>query len=278
MKFKNFLYTISIVLIMSSCAKTSFYQVYNVKPNQETITKAETLIFEDENCKISYDLWENGGDVGFDIYNKTEEKIYVNLNESHFILNGFAYDYYKNRTFTTSEGKSVSAAKTADASVAVTGINVRNKMQTNQLKSLTTANFSSSVGYAITTEEDSIIGIPAKSTKRISEYSINNTLIRNCDLLIYPSRRNGKTKAYSIKQSPIIFSNIITYAAKGKEITVENEFYVSEITNYPATEFFEYKYDEYCGKKSDSKIKYYKFYDTDKFYIQYGKGEDTRKH
>jgi hypothetical protein len=210
---------------MTSCA-TTFYQVYNVKPNQEKNTKTDNLFFEDENCKITYDLWANGGNIGFDIYNKTDENVYVYLNESNFILNGFAYDYYKNRTFTTTEG---------------------------------------------TIKEDSIIRIPAKTTKRISEYSINSTRITDCDLKKYPSRKTIKTKSYSIEQSPIIFSNIITYETKGEKMTVQNEFYVSEIANYPATEFFEYKYTEYCGKKSKSKTKFNKFYNTDKFYIKYSK-------
>jgi len=278
MEIRKLIYAFSTVLLLSSCATTSFYQVYNVKPNQETITKTDNLFFEDENCKISYNLWANGGNIGFDIYNKTDEKIYVNLNESNFILNGFAYDYYKNRTFTTSESKSASASKTSTGSVAVTGINVYNNIQTNQVKSSSSANISSSVGYAVTIKEDSIICVPAKTTKRISEYSINNTLIRNCDLFKYPSRKTIKTKSYSIEQSPIVFSNIITYEIKGERVKVENEFYVSEIVNYPSTEFFEYKYDEYCGQKSMSKTKYYKFYDTDKFYIKYSKGQDYWKH
>ena len=214
-----------LTLLMTSCA-TTFYQVYNVKPNQEKNTKTDNLFFEDENCKITYDLWANGGNIGFDIYNKTDENVYVYLNESNFILNGFAYDYYKNRTFTTTEG---------------------------------------------TIKEDSIIRIPAKTTKRISEYSINSTRITDCDLKKYPSRKTIKTKSYSIEQSPIIFSNIITYETKGEKMTVQNEFYVSEIANYPATEFFEYKYTEYCGKKSKSKTKFNKFYNTDKFYIKYSK-------
>ncbi len=278
MKFINLLFTISTVLILSSCATTSFYQLYEVKPANESIAKSNMLFFEDESCKITYNLWANGGNIGFNFYNKTNEKIYVNLNESNFILNGFAYDYYKNRTFTTSDSKSVSASKTSNGSVAITGINVYNNIQTNQVKSSSSANHSSSVGYAVTIKEDSIICVPAKTTKRISEYSINNTLIRNCDLYKYPSKKNIKTKSYSIEESPIVFSNLITYKIKGKIVTVKNEFYVSEITNYPYKEFFEYKYDEYCGQKSVSNTQYYKFYATDKFYINYSKGQDAWKH
>ena len=275
MKIRKLLYTISTALLMTSCATTSsFYQLYNVKPIEESITNTDELFFEDENCKISYNLWGNGGNIGFNFYNKTANNIYVKLSESYFILNGFAYDYFKNRTFTTSENKSASASNSSTGSVAVTGINVYNNIQTNKVKSSSSTNISSSVGYAVSINEDSLICIPPNTTKRISEYSINNMLIRNCDLFKYPRRKEIKTKSYTAEQSPIVFSNRITYEINGNSKLVENEFFVSEITNYPESEFFEYRYDEYCGQKSASKTKYYKFYDIDKFYLKYIKGQD----
>jgi len=278
MKTKKLLYAISIVLLMTSCTTTSFYQVYNVKPIEESITNTDELFFEDENCKISYNLWENGGNIGFNFHNKTNDNIYVKLNKSYFILNGFAYDYFKNRTFTSSESKSASTSNTSTGSVAVTGINVYNNIQTNQVKSSSSANISSSVGYAVSIKEDSLICIPPNTTKRISEYSINNTLIRNCDLFKYPRRKEIKTKSYTAEKSPIVFSNRITYEINGNSKLVENEFFVSEITNYPESEFFELKYDEYCGQRSSVQTKYYKFYDINKFYIKYSKGTEYWEH
>lgn len=278
MKIKNLLYTIGTVLIFSSCATTSFYQVYDVKPINESITKSDLLFFEDENCKLTYNLWTNGGNIGFNFYNKTDSKIYVKLNESYFILNGFAYDYFKNRTFTTSESTSASTSKTSTGSVAVTGVNIYNNVQTNQVKSSSSANLSSSVGYAVSIKEDSIVCIPAKTTKRISEYSINDALIRNCDLFKYPRTKEIKTVSYSENESPIVFSNRIAYEINGNFKVVTNEFYVSGITNYPESEFFEYEYEEFCGQKSSYHTEYYRYYDTDKFYIKYSKGTDYWKH
>lgn len=279
MKMRKLLYTISAVLLISSCRTTSFYQVYNVKPIGASVTNATVeLFFEDSNCKISYNLWSNGGNIGFDFYNRTDNNIYVKLNESNFILNGFAYDYFKNRTFTTSESKSASTSNTSTGSVAVTGINVYNNIQTNQVKRASSANLSSSVGHAVSIKEDSIICIPPKTTKRISEYSINNDLKRDCDLFKYPRIKEIKTKSYTAEKSPIVFSNRITYEINGNSKLVENEFFVSEITNYPESEFFESIYDEYCGQKSYYPIRYYKFYDINKFYKKYSKGTDTGKH
>ncbi|MDD4847289.1 MAG: hypothetical protein PHR53_00775 [Bacteroidales bacterium] len=276
MKFRSLLYTMSIVLLLSSCAPTSFYQLYDVKPANESITKSDMLVFEDENCIITYNLWSLGGDIGFNFYNKSNSMIYVKLNESFFILNGFAYDYFKNRTFTKSDNKSISTMDKSTFSMTALRNNFSN-IQTNQIAS--SSNFNSSVGYAISMEEDSIICIPPKTIKRISEYSINNSLIRDCDLLKYPmTNKQINTVSFTENESPIVFSNRITYTINGNLKEVTNEFYVSEITNYPASQFFENNYEEFCGQKSLTITKNMKYYDIDKFYIKYSKGTSNFKH
>jgi hypothetical protein len=277
MKIKSLVFGLSVIVFMSSCVSTSFYQVYQVVPSNQSIQKSEVLFFEDENCKISYNLWSDGGDIGFVFYNKTDDKIYVNLDESNFVLNGFANDYFKNRTYTTSESKS--AIKSNGLSVSSTAISVSNSnVLTGQLYGSISSNVSSSYGYSVSIQEDSIVYIPPKTAKRISEYSINTMLVRNCDLLKYPSEKQVSTISYEKDNSPIVFSNRITYTINGKAKLVTNEFFVSEVTNYPESEFYELKYDEYCGQKSYYKTKHYKHSGFDKFFIQYSKGTDEWKH
>ncbi|MDO6517715.1 hypothetical protein [Zobellia uliginosa] len=270
MKIRKLLYGLSIVSLMTSCVTTSFYQVYTVQPTKESITSSDELFYEDENCKISYNLWDNGGDIGFNFHNKTDQNIYVRLNESNFILNGFAYDYFKHRTFTESENNSTSTAKSATNYMALSGINIL----TNKSKLAMAA----SVGHAVAIKENPIICIPSHTTKRISEYSINHTLIRNCDLFQYPKSKEIKTKSYTEQKSPIVFSNRITYEINGSSKLVENEFFVSEITNYPEPNFFEFEREEFCGQKSLSKVRKYRFYNPNKFYIKYSKGKNSWKH
>ena len=147
--------------------------------------------------------------------------IKVNLNESFFILNGFAYDYYKNRTYTSSKRNSASVGNKSVGSVALTGLNIYNNIQTNKVSNSNSSNLSTSLGSAVSFKEDSIIYIPAKTTKTISEYSINNSLIRNCEIDTYP-RKPSETVAFSINKSPIVFSNRITYKSKGKNKDLYN--------------------------------------------------------
>ncbi len=268
MKKRNLVYLLTTFLFLSSC---TFYQVYEVKPTNKSVTNVDNLLFEDDNCVISYDFWGNEGQIHFTFYNKTDANIYVKLNESNLIKNGYAYDYYKNRTFTNSSSETKSKSYALSRSLAVTGINVYNNIQSDQAKILGSASKSYSAGYAVSIKEDSVVRIPAKTRKSVTEYFINNILYYNCDMDKYPKNgRTNETTAFSAELSPITFSNLITYDCKGEKTTVKNEFYISKITNLSSSGFFEKRNtDKYCGDGS-RKIKYFKFRNRNKFYVKYG--------
>jgi len=137
-----------------------------------------------------------------------------------------------------------------------------------------------SSGFSISYNEEKTICIPSKTSKLITEYIITESLYRDCDLFKYPTKKQIKSKSFKKTDSPIIFSNRIAYTVGQSEklIKFENEFYISEISNYPESEIFESKYDEYCGQKSSTMTKYFKNVSPDKFYIKYTKGTDTWKH
>lgn len=252
MKILKIFILFGILLILSSCAAT-FYQVYNVKPTDNSIKKDNGLIYEDENCKLTYDLWSDGGNIGFNFYNKTDNMIYLKLNKSFFIFNGYANDYFKDRTYTTSENISASSS----VSLSNYSTNIKNIR-----------------GSEVSIKEDSIVYIPPKTTKIIYEYSITNNLYKSCDLFKYPTANNIKTLSYLTKEeSPFVFSNIITYEVNGKIIKIKNDFFVCNITNYPENKFLEVKYDFICGKKSNNPVKIPKYKDVDNFYIKYPKND-----
>lgn len=263
-----FLFTISFLTIIS-CAPSAYYQVYKVDSVKDDVRKSAEVIYEDSNCIITYNFWSDGGDVGFDFYNKTAQSINIDLRNTHFILNGYANDYFKNRVFTKSSSNAISTAKNSTQGVAITGVNQLNHVQTNQVIRSQEVHTSSSTGYAVSFEEDSIIRIPAKSKKRVAEYSINKSLILNCDLDKHPSRRRIKTASYSSEDTPIRFKNIIKYNTPTSSRTVINDFYISEITNYPSSLFYDYKYEELCNQRTSYQVRYYKLYHSDSFYIRY---------
>lgn len=280
MKIGNLLSSIGLTLLMTSCSTASFYQVYNVKPIGEAVSITDELFFEDENCKITYNLWSNGGNMGFVFYNKTDKNIFLNLNESFFVFNGIAYDYFQDRVFTNSKNSSATTVRSATASKSVSGNNYWNLFQTNRVQSTKSVAVVASNGYSVSYNEAKVIIIPTKTSKIIAEYNISQSLYRDCDLLKFPSIKQIKSKVFSKSESPIVFSNKISYTIEQSEkpIKFENEFYVTEISNYPESEILESKYDEFCGQKRMTMTKHFKKASPDKFFIKYNKGTDTWKH
>ena len=278
-KIKSIILLITFALLFTSC-KTTYFQVYKTTATNDLTKTNNHLVYEDENCKVSYNLWNDGGDIGFLFHNKSNKEIYLNLEESFFILNGVAHDYYQDRVFTKSSSSEASSSRTTTASKSVSGINYFNLLQTNSLHANSSVGLVSTSGYSTAYTEESIINIPAMTSKIISEYSINRALFRDCDLFKYPTKSQVKTKSFAKADSPIVFSNRLAYSVgkDGELIRFENEFYVTEITNYPENEILESKKAEFCGQKSGVISRYFKNVSPDKFYIKYIKGQDKWKH
>jgi hypothetical protein len=271
MKTKNLFLSVLIAVTMTSCVQTAYYQVYKTTPTTNVTLKDNALVYDDENCKVLYNLWQEGGNIGFTLFNKTEKNIYINLEECFFISNGKAFDYYKNRVYTSSTSIGSSRGIGASASKSVTGINYLDLIQTNSASYVNSVAATTTSGKSVSYSEEKIVCIPAHTSKTIKEYEINDILFRHCDLYRFPSRNKIKTVNFTKSESPIVFSNRIEYKVgqSGNPIKFENEFYISEITNYPETEITELKLDEFCGKKEMTSSMYFKNVSPDKFYVKY---------
>lgn len=261
----------------SSCvAPANYYQVYKTAYPKDVVLNDLGLVFENEHLVVSYNFWSDGGDAGFGIYNKSKHNIYVNLAESFFILNGVAYDYFKNRVYTKSESSAVSAASSAVASKSLTTSHSNNFVQTNDFGILSSRVVGNSSGFSVSYGEEKIICIPPRTTKYFREYAINESLYRECDLLKYPSRKQMKTKIFLREESPLVFSNRIAYSLSQLDelIRIENEFFVSEIGNYPQSEVSVTKPEKFCDQESFNMQSFFTVSSPDKFYIKYSKGTD----
>ncbi len=229
------------VALLTSCS-TTFYQVYTTETSESISKNKNSLIFEDDNCIITYNLWKHGGDVGFTFYNKTEEMIFLNLEESFFIRNGIANDYYKDRIFESS----------IHSAIAVS--------------SNTVSHF-----------EKNIVSIPAKTAKIISEYVVSNAVYRDCSLRLHPTKSQIKTENFNKSNSPLNFSNQLSYRIQDSDtVKIENSFYVSAITNYPEKEILTQVKEEFCGQKPMLKSKTFNSSSPNQFYIKYDKIKDWK--
>ena len=274
-------------MLFSSCSVTkSYYQVFKTQSKEKMQSDGKSLVYSDANCSIFYNFWSDGGNLEFAIQNNSEKNIYLNKRECFFICNGYAYDYFKNRTYTATKGLQVgsSATKAANEAVSssVSGVNVYGYDQTNSIAAAKnyaiTAGIASSISNSISWEEPEIICIPPKTTKVISEFEkITNILVRNCNLFRYPTDKQINSSIFSEIESPLVFCNKLAYyLGESKDlIKINNEFYVSEIKNLTQKNMIEIKseYEEYCGEKLSLKSKksYWKDATPDKFYIRYSK-------
>ena len=137
--------SLTLLLLLNSCSQPMYFQVYNVNTPKNIIIENNTLVFEDSNCKIIYDLWANGGNFSFKIFNKTGDNIYIHMDESFYTRNGMANNYFNNSIVTNSRFSSISnsttvsnystnsSQKSYSASKAITGYNSFDLLQTNKL-------------------------------------------------------------------------------------------------------------------------------------------------
>lgn len=133
--------------------------------------------------------------MGFSFFNKTEENIYLNLDECFFVNNGVASDYYLDRELTQSSNVGSKSSRKNGASAALTGLNFLGLIQINQRAAEVSESLMTSSGSSVSVKEKKIITIPPGTLKFISEYNITESLYRDCNLLKYPRRKPGENLA-----------------------------------------------------------------------------------
>ncbi|MBR6167210.1 MAG: hypothetical protein IKQ50_02125 [Paludibacteraceae bacterium] len=263
---KNKFFTLlSVVIFFTSCAQTyHFVQVFEAKSSSRGSNVSPQnggLLYEDDNCIMFYSLWAERGDASFAIHNKTNQIMYVDLSKSFFIRNGIANDYYKERAWSESQTNILGVQTSNSAAVSgnlsysygtsatwlgnfgnrplstndpiFTSANVQKTESYGLLYSTALANsYATSKSASVAIKEQKIIALPPHSTKIVAEYAITDELLLNCDLDRYPSEKAEIT--YTEENSPLKFTNYVTYRLGDNEqdIVVENNFYVSKVTNY----------------------------------------------
>jgi len=274
-------FIVGIVMTFTSCSTLTFYQVYQANPSSKNVQMSNnSLVYEDDNCIVSYNLWSKGGNIGFNFYNKTDNIIFLNLNECFFVMNGIAHDYYKNRNFTNSVSSGSTGLTSLNLTASVSGLNNVDLLQTNSYQTSKGVGLMSTKGQSVTYIEKMVISIPAKTSKIISEFDIVEYIYRDCILLRFPFKSQIKTVSFDKSESPFVFSNRITYSVAESKNTIrfENEFYISQITNYPESEMFVTRFEEFCGQKTMDAIKVAKKGLPNEFYNTYTKGQYFWKH
>lgn len=278
-KIYKLIFAATFLLGITSC-NSVFYQVYNVDTDNLK-QQDNSLVFENEDCKVLYNLWSRGGDVSFAFYNKTDKDIFVNLGQTFLSINGKAYDYYQDRTFTDARYSQYNTEfASATARLNGSGFWGNNIYQENAsaVASATGSKSIKSFASSVTVKEKEIICIPAKCYKVICKCSINPERIATCKGNIDNPYDSYEVARYDKQSSPLKFLNRIAYGFNKNEVAdkhIDNTFWITSIKNYSrkaATEMVKDDVDCYFRKSgfgTISKTRQFKIGGPDKFYIMY---------
>ncbi len=296
---KKTLLIIAVFSMLTSCSPTIYYQMYHTKPvNDNIIVNENTLIFEDEHCVILYDFWGEYGDFGFLVYNKGDENIYIHLDECFFVVNGFAYDYYQNRIYSNSSSSVASTTNSYSLSGSNSSTFANVNASSYSIGTITYGNaygsgntykngyiggfsntYVSSSSKSVSTAEKMVVCIPPQNKKIISEFCIRKSLYRDCDIFLYPKKTDKYSLSFdSSEESPYVFGNKLAYSVgeSPEMIRIINEFYVSEISNYPIEKITKLVPKSNCGRKIEGQNKrVFTQSGPDRFYIEYNYNTNT---
>mgnify|MGYP006142202029 FL=1 len=225
---KNLIFLL-LSIIFSSCS-TQYYQLFELESSD--INLNGEAYSENNDLKVTYDFWANGGSTQLILENRSKNTIYIKHDECQFILNNYAADYYDNAVYTNSKSfsksvskgnskqllvqKIVGASSTTGSSKSRSDIFDNGLMapggigyvNTSGVSSSTTNSAASSMSAAISKQITSslafsnsssvsstaklILVIPPKSKKILRGFRVNSSRIKHCDLLAKPRRIKSK--------------------------------------------------------------------------------------
>ena len=252
--------------LFTSCSP-AFYQVYEVKSN--ALKQAEnSLVFENEDLKVMYNLWGDGGTMNFIVQNKTDRDLFLDMGQSFFILNGEANDYFQNREYTNTVSTVSSTSYGISLFSAAAGFWPNTYLVPGTQSFLGKASKGSS--RSVTTKEKEVVCVPAHSFKTINGQDIYQQYLRTCNKKVDYPKESAVAATYSEANSPTKFRNRISYSfdEKGSDLRqIENDFYLSGITNYSKKAALEKVKEKVgCSESFSKKTYYFKIGGPNKFY------------
>lgn len=258
---------LAMVGVMTTSCNSTYYQVYEMGSNS-LVQKENSMVFENEDVKVLYNLWSNDGRVAFVIENNTPNDIFVDMSQSFLIVNGMANDYYRDREFTTT-------------SLTAVGVDFGRTLWTRQydVPTRTIATHSSTTHTStssVTEREKPVICIPAKSYKSFGSYTLAPTLQIKCSKNVDMPNSHSIVATYVETTSPLKANNRIAYSYD-KDCHnlkfIDNDFYVVSVKNYSNNAAVEkVKTKENCYDKQTTTSYQFKIGGPNKFYKTYDGG------
>ena len=248
---KQIIVCVAIVATLTSCEvqNVNYKRVYQVKSETGKVSTSG-YIFTSQDVELSYNFWNEGGLAGFRFSNNSNKPIYIDFQRSHFIHNGYSFDYYIDEQHTASASYSESASLwwyNRYAGSATTS--------TSNTKSV---------------RPSRVVEVPPHSYIYIQKFSALINDFVDCDLRNPHSGKPIK-REYTKENTPIVFRNYITYSFDpllSEPKVIDNEMWVSQLASMTT---YDFKGKSSSVKRSDcsgfTEYKYpYPFASPDRFY------------
>ena len=255
------LFLAAVGIATASC-KGPYYQVYEMGSNS-LVQKANSMVFENDDVRVLYNLWSKDGRVAFSIQNKTEKDLFVDMSQSFLIVNGLAKDYYRDREITVSSESAV-------------GATFGNDLWARQYYVPAKTTVARSSANAVTEHERPVICIPAKAYKSFGSYTLAPALQIKCSNDVDMPKSQSNVATYAESNSPLKADNRIAYSAykNCRDLKfIDNDFYIVSVKNYSSKAAVEkVKAKENCYDKQATATYQFKIGGPNKFYNTYKGG------
>lgn len=258
---KKFVKISLIVLFFAACTPQTYYQLVETD-SEDLKSSIDYLIYENDDVRISYDFWANRGNGTFIITNLNEKDLFIDLKRSHLIINGMTNTYFQNRNYTTPKVPIFTSSTHHE-------IKEQRKIK---FPGVTPKKIPDNSADVITFNEERIICIPANSSQVVYGFELQSELYRDCNLLRFPKTKEITSSEFNKESSPLKYRNFITYGfSESMEdiIQIENEFWVSKITNLPENEFKGSDYLKFCNDSSANRITTYPYKKGNLYFYKY---------
>lgn len=198
-------------------------------------------VSENEDLRISYDLWGEHGVMYFTVYNKSKKPVYIDWKKSVFIHNQWKNNYW--------------IEKTTSESITVPVGDQNNKIFKNVMSTVVSERVSFlppdcyiavPMTFEILDHLNRRLQLSGMRERKIVQISDNLRWDESAkkELITTPGKKRSFkafTVTYTKEQSPYRFRNFITYAFDEKftaEKYFDNEFFVKRFIQMGAAKFF----------------------------------------
>ena len=217
-------YIIPLVILVASLSSCSRYQYMTLNSSQLNKNDQNQFVFENDTIRLTYDFSGSDGPISVNVYNKTNQPLYVNWKKSALIRNEHALSYFdKNAYFWgSSEGYAYrfGNSRSALGSFASTGSNFSGTVALPEGMAFVPPGSSISKGLVLLSQTGPMV---ADIPDSVAEQRVNV----DYNLLIAKYRK----ETFDASTSPVKFKSYLTFVL-GSNNTLEfsetNEFFVEE--------------------------------------------------